>query len=130
MIVNQLCGCFAFINYASDIFMRSGSTLSPSISSIIVALIQLAGSVVSVFVTEKVSRKLLYTITSLLTMLGLLTFGMHGFLREFFDMHEFNWIPIASMSLVIFAASIGILPLTFTMLSELLPVRVSHVHTF
>lgn len=104
--------------------MRSGSTLSPSLSAIIVAVIQLLGSVASVFITEKVSRKLLYSVSCCVTMFGLLAFGTHGFLRGYIDITQFDWIPIASMSLVIFAASFGILPLTFIMLSELLPMRV------
>ncbi|XP_070507757.1 facilitated trehalose transporter Tret1-like [Chironomus tepperi] len=124
VLVNQLCGCMAFINYTSDIFMRSGSTLSPSISAIIVATIQLLGSGVSVLITEKVSRKLLYSLSCCATIFGLLAFGTHGFIKGFLDIAQFDWIPIASMSLVIFAASLGILPLTFIMLSELLPMRI------
>jgi hypothetical protein len=104
--------------------MRSGSTLDPSISAIIVAVIQLVGSGVSVFITEKILRKLLYSLSCCTTMLGLLAFGTHGFLKGFLDITQLDWIPIASMSLVIFAASLGILPLTFIMLSELLPLRV------
>ncbi|KAL7032244.1 hypothetical protein ACKWTF_007259 [Chironomus riparius] len=124
VLVNQLCGCFAFINYTSDIFLKSGSTLSPSLSAIIVAIIQLIGSGASVFLTEKISRKLLYSTSCCTTMLGLLAFGTHGLLKGFLDITQFDWIPIASMSLVIFAASLGILPLTFIMLSELLPLRI------
>lgn len=108
--------------------MRSGSTLSTSISAIIVAIIQLAGSGISVLVTEKLSRKLLYSISSLATIAGLLAFGVHGILNEFYSLTDFDWVPIASMSVVIFAASFGILPLTFTMLSELLPLKVSLIH--
>jgi len=89
-----------------------------------VAVIQLVGSGVSVLVTEKVSRKLLYSISCCTTMFGLLAFGTHGFLKGILDITQIDWIPIASMSLVIFAASVGILPLTFIMLSELLPLRV------
>lgn len=124
VIVNQLCGCFAFINYAAEIFEKSGSSLHPSISAIIVAFIQLLGSVVSALITERMARKTLYVITCLGTIVGLLAFGLHGFLATLINVSQFNWIPIVSMSFVIFIASVGLMPLTFTILSEILPVKV------
>lgn len=125
--VNQLCGCFAFINYTADIFMESGSSLSPNVSAIIVATIQVAGSTVSAFAIGLMSRKLLFALTCFGTMVGLLAMGTHGYLKMFYDMSAFNWLPIASLSFVIFVASIGLLPLTFVMLSELLPQKVSQL---
>jgi MFS family permease len=126
VIVNQMCGCFAFINYTAEIFATSGSTLSPSTSAIVVAFIQLFGSFVSTLITERTTRKSLYVITCLGTIFGLLTFGLHGMLSTFIDTSQFNWIPIVSMSFVIFIASVGLMPLTFTILSEILPLKVNY----
>lgn len=123
--VNQLCGCFAFINYTADIFAESGSSLSPNISAIIVAVIQVAGSTASTFAVGKVSRKLLFAITCFGVVVGLLAMGTHGYLKMYYDLSDFNWVPIASLSFVIFVASIGLLPLTFVILSEILPQKVS-----
>lgn len=122
---NQLSGCFAFINYTAEIFMQSGSSLSPNSSAIIVAAIQVAGSTVSTFAIGSMSRKLLFTLTCFGTMGGLLAFGTHGYLKVYYDLTDFNWVPIASLSFVIFIASVGLLPLTFVMLSEILPQKVS-----
>lgn len=36
-VLNQLCGCFAMLNYTSLIFEKSGSNLSPNFSAIIVS---------------------------------------------------------------------------------------------
>lgn len=124
VVVNQLCGCFAFINYTAEIFAQSGSSLSPSVSAIIVAFIQLFGSVVSTLITERLTRKTLYVLSCCGTIFGLFTFGMHGFLSTLTDVSQFNWIPIVSMSFVIFIASVGLMPLTFTILSEILPLKV------
>lgn len=122
--VNQLCGCFAFINYTAEIFKESGSSLTPNMSAIIVAIIQVVGSVVSTFAIDNMSRKMLYAITCLGTIVGLLAMGTHGFLKAYYDVSNFAWVPIASLSFVIFIASIGLLPLTFIMLSEILPQEV------
>lgn len=124
MVVNQFCGGFAFINYTAEIFAESGSSLSASTSAIIIAIVQLLGSVLSTLITEKMTRKFLYITTCLGTIVGLLAFGVHGMLSTSMDMSQFSWIPIASMSFVIFIASLGLMPLTFTILSEILPLKV------
>lgn len=124
VLTNQLCGTFAFISFTANIFMQSGSSLSPNMSAIIVAVIQVAGSAVSTFAIGRMSRKLLYSLTCLGTILGLLAMGTHGFLKLLLELEGFAWVPIASLSFVIFIASIGLLPLTFVMLSELLPQKV------
>jgi ABC-type multidrug transport system fused ATPase/permease subunit len=123
--VNQLCGAFAFINYTAEIFMESGSSLSPNMSAIIVAIIQVAGSTGSAFAIGSMSRKLLYAFSCFGTIVGLVAMGVHGYLKMNYDMGSFNWVPVASLSFVIFVASIGILPLTFVMLTEVLPQKVS-----
>lgn len=45
--VSQLSGIFPLIIYTATIFKESGSNLSPNISAIVVAAIQLIGSYVS-----------------------------------------------------------------------------------
>lgn len=125
--VNQLSGCFAFINYTAEIFMESGSSLTPNMSAIVVAVIQVVGSTISTLAIGKLSRKLLYAITGFGTIAGLLTFGIHGYLKTYYNMEDFAWVPIASLSFVIFIASIGLLPMTFVMLSEILPQKVSEL---
>lgn len=110
--------------------MESGSSLSPNMSAIIVAIIQVAGSTVSTFVVGKMSRKLLYAMTSFGVIVGLFAMGAHGYLKNYYDMTEFAWVPIASLSFVIFVASIGLLPLTFVMLSEILPYKVRRALSF
>lgn len=104
--------------------MESGSSLTPNMSAIVVAVIQVVGSTISTLAIGKLSRKLLYAITGFGTIAGLLTFGIHGYLKTYYNMEDFAWVPIASLSFVIFIASVGLLPLTFVMLSEILPQKV------
>lgn len=105
--------------------MESGSSLSPNQSAIIIAFIQLLGSIASILIVERIQRKLLYSLSCFGTVLGLICFGMHGLVMTLMEIENINWIPIASMSFVIFIASVGIMPLTFTILSEVLPLKVN-----
>lgn len=54
---HEINGVFTMTNYASVIFSESGSTLSPGMSSIIVAAIQFIGSYISCLLVDRLGRK-------------------------------------------------------------------------
>lgn len=127
MAINQFSGCFALLNYSATIFRDSGSDISPNTSSIIIASIQCIGTYVATILVDKVGRKLLLTISASATSIGLAIMGTYSYLDKLnFDLHHFNWVPVCSLSFVIFIASIGILPLPFIVLAEVLPNKVAH----
>ena len=57
VFLNQYSGTLVIMTYTSSIFENSGSNLSSNKSSIIVAVIQLAGVYVSTVCVEKFGRK-------------------------------------------------------------------------
>lgn len=57
MVAHEFCGGFTMCNYASMIFAKSGSKMSPGISSIIVGAIQFIGSYVSTLLIDRAGRK-------------------------------------------------------------------------
>ncbi|XP_035795544.1 facilitated trehalose transporter Tret1-like [Anopheles albimanus] len=123
--LNQLSGCFALINYTAQIFADAGSDLDPNMAAIIVGAIQIIGSYGSTIVVDRCQRKHVYIVTSFLAAIGLFAMGTHGYLKsQRIDVSAINWIPVASLSFVIFIASVGLLPLTFVILSEILPPKV------
>uniref|UniRef100_A0A182YRN8 Major facilitator superfamily (MFS) profile domain-containing protein n=1 Tax=Anopheles stephensi TaxID=30069 RepID=A0A182YRN8_ANOST len=149
--LNQLSGCFALINYTAQIFADSGSDLDPNMAAIVVGAIQIIGSYGSTLIVDRCQRKVIYRrtaargnsvptrilttfvstlqhvyiATSFFAAIGLFTMGTHGYLKsQHVDVSAINWIPVASLSFVIFIASVGLLPLTFVILSEILPPKV------
>ncbi|XP_062551188.1 facilitated trehalose transporter Tret1-like [Armigeres subalbatus] len=120
--LNQFSGCFALINYTANIFAEAGSDLNPNTAAMIVGSIQIVGSYVSTLVVDRFQRKVLYIGTAFGSSVGLAAMGVHAYLKMYgFDVSAINWIPVASLSFVIFIAACGILPLTFVILSEILP---------
>lgn len=123
--LNMLCGCFVLINYTASIFTESGSTLPPNISAIIVGIIQVIGSFVSTAIIDRFGRKVIYSSTSLCAALGFAILGIHNYLKHIgCDASAFDWIPVFCLSFVIFIASVGLLPLTFIVLSEIMPQKI------
>lgn len=126
MAINQLCGCFAMINYAAVIFEESGSNLSPNVSAIVVGLIQIVGAYFSTVLVDRSGRKILLSGSLFGTALGLFSFAIYSHLKESeYDVSGFSWIPLASFSFTIFIANWGILTLPFLVLAEIVPIKVS-----
>lgn len=126
MALNQFCGALAIITYSANIFTESGSDLSPNVSSIIVALIQLTGTVVSFILVDNLGRKILLLISTIGTTAGLFSMGIFSFLQHSgHDLSELGSLPILSLSFTILFSSFGILPLPYVILAEVLPQKVS-----
>lgn len=129
--INLFSGTFAMINYTSNIFAASGSTLDPNISSIIVATIQILGVYGSTLLVDRIGRKTLLIFSTSGAFIGLLSLGIYSYLNEAgYDLTSCNWIPLVSFSTFIFISCFGILPLPFIVLTEILPAEVNiHILT-
>lgn len=128
MVLNQFSGALAIITYSANVFQESGSDLTPNVSSIIVALIQLLGTIVSFVLVDNLGRKILLLISTAGTTLGLFSMGLFSFLQHSgHNLSHLGFIPILSLSFTILFSSFGILPLPFVILAEVLPQKIRNV---
>lgn len=126
MAVSQFSGSFVLTNYAVTIFQKSGSNYSPHISSIVFGCLQIAGTYVTTLFIDRVGRKVLLIISGSGCAIGLIVMGIFSYLFECgFDVSRLNWIPVVSLSFVIFIASIGLIPIPYVIIAEVLPQKVS-----
>lgn len=120
MALNQFCGIFAMLNFTATIFQQSGSTLSPNVSSIIIAGIQIVGSLLPTLLVDKLGRKMLMGTSAFGTSLGLTVLGVYTLLKsEGINVESCNWIPLLAFSFVILIANLGLMTLPFMIVSEL-----------
>lgn len=119
--VNQLSGLFTFLSYTGDIFKEAGSEFDPNTSAVIVGTLLFVGSLVSSFIVDKFPRRFLYCLTTVAFIIGLNAIGIYSYSKTLTDVSRFKFVPIASLSLIIFSASAGRLPLTFIMMTEIMP---------
>lgn len=57
MWAHEFCGIFTMCSYASMIFARSGSSMSPTVSTMIVGATQFVGSYTSTMLVDRLGRK-------------------------------------------------------------------------
>lgn len=114
------------INYASYVFEKSGgSILSTNMSSIILAFVQIVGGLVSTQMGDTFGRKTTLAISLCGSIVGLISFAAYLHIRENgYDVTHFVWLPLTSLSLIIFVSSAGILALSNTCAIENFPSKV------
>lgn len=113
------------INYTGTIFRQSGSELDPNTCSIIVAAIQVVGVYTSSLLVDRVGRKALLLISSSGAAIALAMLGTFSYLhRQGVNVQAFDFIPLVSFSFYVFITCIGIMPLPFVILAEILPPKV------
>lgn len=147
--MQQLCGGFVLLNYASKIFAASDvSFLSPNISSIIIAIIQLLGSYTTTVLVERTGRRvrsssslcrshllslcsfflfqIMYIISGVGSFLGLFIFGVYFYFENIgADLTAFSLVPLITFSFTIFIQNCGLNTLPFVTVSEILPPKVT-----
>lgn len=126
MAVATFSGTFALSNFASIIFHETGSALNANHSSIIMGCIQLIGTGCGSVLIDRIGRKTLLMISTFCGSIALIVTGLHSYLikNTDYDMGPFDTLPIFSLSFFIFISAIGIIPVPFVLMVEVLPAKV------
>ncbi|KAG4074992.1 hypothetical protein HA402_014571 [Bradysia odoriphaga] len=123
IVINECSGAFILLSYTATIFANSGSILSPNLSAIIVGVIQLVGTYISTIYIERTGRKVIFfpTISHIL--------GAYMYLNSVWecDLTSMAWIPIVSFSMIVLLASIGLMPISFVYVTEVMPEKIRSI---
>lgn len=125
LFVLMLCsGKFAMDFYAVDIFQFFGNGLNEYLSTVIVAFINLLGSILLVPLVKSCSRKLLLSMSALLMCISLLLLGlcMHSHFHNSMPLLlDCAWLPMFCSLAYLLAAPMGLCSLPFLFLVEFYP---------
>ncbi|XP_059469654.1 facilitated trehalose transporter Tret1-like [Neocloeon triangulifer] len=125
MLFQQLSGINAVIFYTVIIFDAAGSTLSPSVATIIVGVVQVVISFLALLLVDRAGRRILLMISSSVMAICLAALGVHFYLLDTgVDVSNYGLIPLASVVLFIIMFSLGFGPIPWTMLGELFPAKI------
>lgn len=125
MMFHPMSGSVPLITFTDRIFKESGSDLPPATCAMIVAAIQLVGSYVSSVTVDKAGRKVLLVTSALGCAICSATMGTYKFLIvNGFELTYFKWIPVTTLSGLVFITAIGIGIVPFIIMPEILEPRV------
>ncbi|KAI2805492.1 Solute carrier 2 (Facilitated glucose transporter) member 8 [Blomia tropicalis] len=134
MFFQQFCGVNAIITSMSSIFQKSNfQMISASDSSIIVGFIQVFATLIACFLSDKFGRKMLTIMSSTGTAISLIPLAIFDYISTIKNSPEFNhtygWIPIVSVIVFIIFFSLGLGPIPWLIMGELIPFRAKGIST-
>lgn len=114
VVISQFTANFTIISYAVTIFEKTKTSIDPYLSSIISAVALIFGSLLTTYLADILGRKLLILISLFGSAIGLFAVALHYYLHiNGFDLSAYEYVPVVSISFVIFISSSGIVPLSY-----------------
>ncbi|KAK4875750.1 hypothetical protein RN001_012172 [Aquatica leii] len=128
MLFQQLSGINAVIFYTVTIFNSAGTSFSSDIAAIIVAVVQFITGYIAAMIIDKRPRRFYLTLSAVGMMVCLAALGMYFHLRvNKVDFAGIGLIPLASLVIFIIAFSLGLGPIPWMIMSELLAPEIKGV---
>jgi SP family facilitated glucose transporter-like MFS transporter 8 len=122
LIFRQFSGVNIVIFYTVDIFREAGSTLSPSLATIIVGVSQVVATYVSSLLVERIGRRALLLFSDAAMAVCHIVLAVYFYLKQTdVDVRTFGWLPLLCVTTFICAMSLGFGPLPWVMMAELIP---------
>lgn len=111
----------------SSIFARSGSTMDPNTCTIIMGVLQIAGTYAATWLVDIFGRKILMLWSTGGMAMGLTAFGAYTYFAQNIDLSSYSIVPLLLMAFVVFVGNMGLIALTLVLLVELFPAKVSKI---
>lgn len=125
MFFRQFCGINGLIFYTVQIFRDAGSSIDENLCTIIVALVNLMSSFIATMLIDLVGRKVLLFISSAVMSITLMILGSFFYYKDAgHDTSSLVWLPLASFIVYVFGYSLGLGPVPWLMMGEMLPSKV------
>nr|CAH7745822.1 unnamed protein product [Callosobruchus chinensis] len=121
-ISQQFCGLQVFTVYTKYIFEKSGSSLSPDMSTLVYSGMVLILNSMTSFMTDYIGRRRSYTFSLGACAAVLWILGTYFVIDEFqpqIDLSSFQWVPLAGLVCFTIFSSFGVTMIPTLMLSEL-----------
>lgn len=99
--------------------------MDPFTASIIMSIALILGALTSSYLADILGRRRLNLITMMLSACGLLATALFHYLNvNGYDLETLTWIPVCTISFVVYISSAGIVPLSVICSVEYLPTKV------
>lgn len=127
--ISTFSGSMTIIIYSVLLFDQTGSSFDPNVSAIVMTAFLVFGTYTASQLIDRLGRKTLLLISISGGFVAVLVTGIYAYLgKQGFDLSSFSILPVISISFYVFISAIGMLPVPFVMVSEVLPQRVCILH--
>ena len=126
MFFTRFSGVIAFNFYAVTIFSQVFTQLSPHLGAVISAVVQLAASLTSGILSDKLGRRPLLILSGLIMALALFGFGAYSFYipNEVSGVSKhIDYVPLILVLMFECAFSAGVQPVSWLLLGEMFPLE-------
>lgn len=131
VFIFRFSGGSVTIHYASTIFMESGSTIDPNVSTVIMGTLLIVGQLSATILMDIVGRKTLLMLSAAGGCISLLLTSTFTYLVVHgIDLTSYNSVPVVFLSIFKLSNSIGMGAIPPVMIPELLPRNVSTTKRF
>ncbi|KAM7315625.1 facilitated trehalose transporter Tret1 [Ixodes scapularis] len=128
LFLQQFSGVAVLLVYTRDVFVMSGSTLSAADSSIIMNAVPVLSVGAAAVLTDRLGRRILLLISLAVSGLSLAAVGAFYHFKQIRDevsfVQSFGWLPLASLCVFFLGFSVGLRPLAYILMGEMLPLRI------
>lgn len=128
MLFQQMSGVNSIIFYSSDIFSKAGTTIDPSIASIIVGTVQVVSVFFGSLVVDKLGRRILLLASIVVMFLMTLLLGVYFYCITYttaFD--DIKWFALIPLCVFLILFSLGFGPIPWMMMPEIFAPEVKGV---
>uniref|UniRef100_A0AAG5CT79 Major facilitator superfamily (MFS) profile domain-containing protein n=1 Tax=Anopheles atroparvus TaxID=41427 RepID=A0AAG5CT79_ANOAO len=117
----QMSGINAILFYATDIFINASDSLDHTVATIIVGAMQVLGTIVASFAVDRIGRRWLLIISSVIMCAAHITLGVYFHLLHDSpaQVENLEWLPVVALSAFVTMFSIGIGPVPWIMIGEI-----------
>ncbi|XP_055308694.1 facilitated trehalose transporter Tret1-like isoform X2 [Sitodiplosis mosellana] len=122
LALNFASGTMVIMSYVTDIFTKTGSSLSTKNSSLLVSITQITANVLFLNCVERINRRALQICSSLLTTASFFLFAAYCLL--WIDEPELNWMPPFCFACIIYFSWMGQIPIPFIVTFEIFPKKI------
>lgn len=126
MFFQQMSGINAVIFYTTTIFKMAGSTIDNSLCTIIVGIVNFASTFIATVLIDRLGRKVLLYISAISMCITLATLGTYFYVSNVIgvDVSDYGWVPLASFVVYVLGFSLGLGPIPWLMMGEILPSKI------
>lgn len=116
MFFQQFGGINALVFYTVQIFQNAGSSIDENLCVIIVGVVNLISSVIATALVDRLGRKILLYISSIMMSSMLMLLGSVFYFKDAGrDTSLLGWFPLSTFLIYMFGFSIGFGPIPFLM---------------